>query len=62
MTIDPRVCVATSSFSTVASVVAPARCSVLDASGAFDIDSTFVEVVESVGLGHVIAHRRGLRI
>jgi hypothetical protein len=36
--------------------------SVLDASGAFDVDSAFVEVVESVELGNVIAHRRGLRI
>ncbi|KVE71669.1 hypothetical protein WI98_24060 [Burkholderia vietnamiensis] len=62
MTSDPRVCVATRSFSAVASVVAPGRCSVLDDSGAFDVDSAFVEVVESVGLGHVIAHRRGLRI
>ncbi|KVE28202.1 hypothetical protein WI93_00590 [Burkholderia vietnamiensis] len=62
MTSDPRVCVARSSFSAIASVVEPARCSVLDASGAVDVDSAFVEVVESVELGNVIAHRRGLRI
>ncbi|HDR9204951.1 hypothetical protein WJ07_01710 [Burkholderia vietnamiensis] len=62
MTSDPRVCVATISVSAIASVVASGRCSVLDASAAFDVDSAFVEVVESVELGNVIAHRRGLRI